>query len=341
MNKSNTKNIMITGAAGFIGSELCLKLIGQGFQVIGIDNHNDYYDPNLKENRLNRYIDNSSYTHYRINIEDSIELDRIFKNHDISYVAHLAAQAGVRYSMEYPKKFINTNVVGFLNLLEACKNNNIKHLIFASSSSVYGLNQKIPFSTNHNVDHPASIYAATKKSNELLAHTYSHLYKLPTTGLRFFTVYGPWNRPDMALQSFTESILEKKPIKLYNCGKHRRDFTYIDDIIEGISKVVEQPATANPEWDSSNPDPSSSSAPYRIYNIGNNNMVELEKYIDLLEKALGVKAKREMLPLQPGDMIDTYANVSNLIRDFNYQPKTPIEEGIPKFIEWYLSYYKP
>ncbi len=334
------KEILITGSAGFIGSELCLKLINEGIHVIGIDNHNDYYDPSLKEARLDRHIDNKYYTHYRINIENSCELNQIFKDHNINYVAHLAAQAGVRHSLENPRKYINTNVIGFLNILDACKNNNIKHLTYASSSSIYGLSQKIPFSTSDITDHPASIYAATKKSNELLAHTYSHLYNLPTTGLRFFTVYGPWNRPDMALQSFAKSIIENKAIQLYNYGKHRRDFTYIDDIVEVIFRVMKKPATVNTDWNPDNPNPSSSSAPYRIYNIGNNKMIELEKYIYLLEKTIGIKAKKEMLPLQPGDVLNTLADVDSLIEDFGYQPKTPIEDGIPKFVEWYLSYYK-
>ena len=334
------KKILVTGSAGFIGSALCIELLKSQVYVVGIDNHNDYYDPELKEARLKRHINHPNYEHNREDIEDHKIINEIFEKHNFDAVINLAAQAGVRYSLKNPLKYINSNIIGFVNILEACKVHRIKHLVYASSSSIYGLNNNIPFSTDHNTDHPLSIYAATKKANELMAHSYSHLYKLPTTGLRFFTVYGPWSRPDMALQLFTNSILENKSIKLYNYGKHRRDFTYIDDIVEGISMVVKRPAIGNPYWDPIKPDPSSSSAPYRIYNIGNNKMVELEKYIHLLENALKIKATKEMLPLQPGDVIDTLADVGSLIEDFNYKPKTSTEEGIPKFVEWYLDYYK-
>jgi UDP-glucuronate 4-epimerase len=335
------KRVLITGSAGFIGSALSLKLLSEEFDVIGVDNFDNYYDPKLKHMRVSRHQKYDNYTHKEIDISKSFEINNLFKNNQFDVVVNLAAQAGVRYSLKNPTKYINTNILGFTNILEACKNHKIKHLVFASSSSVYGLNKNIPFSPNHSTDHPASVYAASKKSNELLAHVYSHLYSLPTTGLRFFTVYGPWDRPDMALQAFTKSIIENKTIKLYNYGKHRRDFTFIDDIIEGIYRVIGQPARNNPEWDPRNPQISNSSAPYRVYNIGNNNMIELEEYIDLLEKSLGLKAKKELLPLQAGDVLDTYADVDDLISDFNYQPKTSIESGIPKFVDWYLDYYKP
>jgi len=334
------KKILVTGSAGFIGSALSIELLKNKAYVVGIDNHNNYYDPKLKEARLRRHINHVNYEHNRVDIKDHKVINEIFKKHQFDVVINLAAQTGVRSSLKKPLKYINTNIVGFVNILEASKNHNIKHLVYASSSSIYGLNKNIPFSTDQNTDHPASIYAATKKANELIAHSYSHLYKLPTTGLRFFTVYGPWSRPDMALMSFTKLILENKPIKLYNYGKHRRDFTYIDDIVEGIIRVLKQPAIDNPNWNPTEPNPSSSSAPYRIYNIGNNNMVELEKYTYLLEKTLGMNAKKELLPLQPGDVIDTFADVNSLIKDFDYQPNTPIEEGISKFVAWYKDYYK-
>jgi UDP-glucuronate 4-epimerase len=335
------KRVLITGSAGFIGSALSLKLLSEEYDVVGIDNFDDYYDPKLKHMRISRHKKYINYTHKEIDISKSHELNNLFKKYKFNAVVNLAAQAGVRYSLKNPLKYINTNILGFTNILEACKDHEVKHLVFASSSSVYGLNENIPFSTNHSTDHPTSIYAASKKSNELLAHAYSHLYNLPTTGLRFFTVYGPWDRPDMALQSFTKSIIENKTIKLYNYGKHRRDFTFIDDIVEGIYRVLGQPVRNNLKWNPMNPEISSSSAPYRIYNIGNNNMIELDQYINLLEKCLGLKAKKEFLPLQAGDVLDTYADVNDLIRDFNYQPKTSIEIGIPKFVEWYLDYYKP
>ena len=336
----NINKILITGSAGFIGSALSIKLLNLGYNITGVDNHSNYYDPELKESRLSRHNSHKNYSHHRIDIENTEAINSLFQENEFDIVINLAAQAGVRYSLVNPQKYINTNILGFCNILEACKNNKIKHLVYASSSSVYGLNKEIPFSTNHNTDHPASIYAVTKKSNELLAHTYSHLYNLSTTGLRFFTVYGPWDRPDMALQLFANSIIKNKPIKLFNHGKHRRDFTYIDDITEGITKVMSLPAQSNLQWNKDQYKASSSSAPYRIFNIGNNRMIKLKTYISLLEKELGIKAKKEMLPIQPGDIEDTYADVDDLIENFNYQPNTPVEIGIKNFVKWYLSYYE-
>ena len=328
------EKILVTGSAGFIGSALSLKLLKDNYKVVGIDNHNDYYDPELKEARLKRHINHPNYEHNRVDIEDHEIINKIFKKHQFKVVINLAAQAGVRYSLKNPRAYINTNILGFMNILECCKNYNIGHLVYASSSSVYGANKKIPFTSDQNVDHPISIYAATKKANELMAHSYSHLYRIPTTGLRFFTVYGPWDRPDMALQSFAKSIFNKSKIRLYNHGKHKRDFTYIDDIVRGISRVITKPAVANKDFNSLNPDPDSSLAPWKIYNIGNNNMEELNKYVDILEKELGIKAIRELGPIQPGDVEDTFADVTSLIKDFDYQPKTSIEEGISKFAKW-------
>jgi len=331
--------ILVTGSAGFIGSALSIKLLDRGDSVIGIDNHNDYYDPALKESRLSRHINHQNYNHINMDIEDQKAVEELFNEHQFDSVVNLAAQAGVRYSIENPLKYIKTNMVGFGHILEGCRYGNIAHLVYASSSSVYGSNTKIPFSVHDNVDHPISLYAASKKANELMAHTYSHLYNLPTTGLRFFTVYGPWDRPDMALQKFTKSILAGEKIQVFNYGKHRRDFTYIDDIIEGVIRVLDQPAIPDPNWNSSQPDPGSSSAPWRIYNIGNNSPVELLDYIKAIEDALGVKADMELLPLQPGDVPDTYADVADLVRDFDYKPTTTINQGVAKFIEWYKNYY--
>ena len=331
--------ILVTGSAGFIGSALSIKLLDRGDSVIGIDNHNNYYDPALKESRLSRHINHKNYNHINMDIEDQKAVEELFNEHQFDGVAHLAAQAGVRYSIENPLKYIKTNMVGFGHILEGCRYGNVAHLVYASSSSVYGSNTKIPFSVHDNVDHPISLYAASKKANELMAHTYSHLYNLPTTGLRFFTVYGPWDRPDMALQKFTKSILAGEKIQVFNYGKHRRDFTYIDDIIEGVIRVLDQPAIANPNWNSSQPDPGSSSAPWRIYNIGNNSPVELLDYIKAIEDVLGIKADKELLPLQPGDIPDTYADVVDLVRDFDYKPSTTINQGVAKFIEWYKNYY--
>ena len=331
--------ILVTGSAGFIGSALSIKLLDRGDSVIGIDNHNNYYDPALKESRLSRHINHKNYNHINMDIEDQKAVEELFDAHQFDGVVNLAAQAGVRYSIENPLKYIKTNMVGFGHILEGCRYGNVAHLVYASSSSVYGSNTKIPFSVHDNVDHPISLYAASKKANELMAHTYSHLYNLPTTGLRFFTVYGPWDRPDMALQKFTKSILAGEKIQVFNYGKHRRDFTYIDDIVEGVIRVLDQPAIPNQTWDSSQPDPGSSSAPWRIYNIGNNSPVELLDYIKAIEDALGIKADMELLPLQPGDVPDTYADVVDLVRDFDYKPSITVKQGVAKFIEWYKNYY--
>lgn len=331
--------VLVTGSAGFIGSALCIRLLERGDDVVGLDNHNDYYDTALKTARLARHLDHPNYQHVRMNLEDRHGVAQLFSDQDFDCVVNLAAQAGVRYSIENPSAYIDSNILGFANILEGCRHSSIKHLIYASSSSVYGLNTKQPFTTKDNVDHPVSFYAATKKANELMAHSYSHLFNIPTTGLRFFTVYGPYDRPDMALQKFTRAILAGKPIKVFNYGKHRRDFTYIDDIIEGVVKVLDRPATSNLEWVSESPDSSSSSAPYRIYNIGNNNPVELLDYIKCLEKSLGKVAEKEMLPMQPGDVRDTYADVDSLVEDFDYKPSMSIDDGISSFCNWYLDFY--
>ena len=331
--------ILVTGSAGFIGSALSIKLLDRGDSVIGIDNHNDYYDPALKESRLSRHINHKNYNHINMDIEDQKAVEELFNEHQFDSVVNIAAQAGVSYSIENPLKYVKTNMVGFGHILEGCRYGNVAHLVYASSSSVYGSNTKIPFSVHDNVDHPISLYAASKKANELMAHTYSHLYNLPTTGLRFFTVYGPWDRPDMALQKFTKSILAGEKIQVFNYGKHRRDFTYIDDIVEGVIRVLDQPAIPNQTWDSSQPDSGSSSAPWRIYNIGNNSPVELLDYIKAIEDALGIKADMELLPLQPGDVPDTYADVVDLVRDFDYKPSITVKQGVAKFIEWYKNYY--
>jgi UDP-glucuronate 4-epimerase len=331
--------VLVTGSAGFIGSALTLQLLARGDSVIGIDNHNDYYDPALKEARLARHADHPNYTHIRMSLEDREGIKELFATHKPERVVNLGAQAGVRYSLENPLAYIDSNLVGFGHILEGCRHNNVEHLVYASSSSVYGSNTKMPFSVEDNVNHPVSLYAATKKANELMAHTYSHLYKLPTTGLRFFTVYGPWDRPDMALQKFAKAIMADKPIQLYNYGNHRRDFTYIDDIVEGIIRVLDKPAQPNQDWQSDKPDSGSSNAPWRVYNIGSNNPVELNTYVAELEKALGKTAEKELLPLQPGDVPDTYADVDALIRDFDYKPTTKVEQGIVKFVEWFKTYY--
>ena len=334
------KKIVITGSAGFIGSSLCIKLLKRGDSIIGIDNHNDYYDPKIKEARCERLLEYPNYQHYRIDLKDEESLNKVFNDHKPQKVVNLAAQAGVRYSMENPLAYINSNIVGFAHILENCRLHKIKHLVYASTSSVYGANTKMPFSEHHSVNHPLSVYAASKKSNELMAHTYSYLYQLPTTGLRFFTVYGPWGRPDMALFKFTKAILEEKPIDVFNYGKHTRDFTYIDDIVEGLIKTLDHPAISNDDWNSDQPDPATSKAPWRIYNIGNNKPVQLMDYIDALEKTLGKKAKINFLPLQPGDVPDTYANTDNLNEKFNYKPSTSVIEGVSSFVEWYKNYYK-
>lgn len=332
--------VLITGAAGFIGSNLAMRLLERGDTVIGIDNHNDYYDPAIKEARLARHANHQNYVHLRIDLADKKAIEDAFRTHRPQRVVNLAAQAGVRYSIENPLAYIQSNIVGFAHILEGCRHNGVEHLVYASSSSVYGANTTMPFSVHHNVDHPLSLYAASKKSNELMAHTYSHLYNLPTTGLRFFTVYGPWGRPDMALFKFTKAILAGEKIPVFNYGKHRRDFTYIDDIVEGVIHVLDQPAQANPGWSGAQPDPGSSAAPWRVYNIGNNSPVELMDYIAALEKALGKRAEMEMLPLQPGDVPDTYADVTDLVEQFHYKPATPVEQGVANFVAWYRTYFK-
>jgi len=330
--------VLVTGSAGFIGSALSIRLLDRGDEVVGVDNHNDYYDPKLKEARLSRHADHPNYTHIRMNLEDRKAMAELFECEQFDGVVNLAAQAGVRYSLENPLAYIDTNLVGFGHILEGCRHNQVKHLVYASSSSTYGLNTNQPFSTHECVNHPVSLYAATKKANELMAHTYSHLYNLPTTGLRFFTVYGPYDRPDMALQKFTRAIVRGDPIKVFNYGKHRRDFTYIDDIVEGIVRVIDRPAPINPDWDSNNPDPASSSAPYRIYNIGNNNPVELMEYIKALESSIGIKAEKELLPLQPGDVPDTFADVDDLVKEFGYKPSMSVKQGVANFVKWYKEY---
>lgn len=331
--------VLVTGAAGFIGSALSLRLLERGDTVIGIDNHNDYYSPALKEARLARQADHPNYTHIRMDMADRPGMAEQFKTHKPQRVVNLAAQAGVRYSLENPLSYIDSNLVGFGHILEGCRHNGVEHLVYASSSSVYGANTAMPFSVHHNVDHPLSLYAATKKANELMAHTYSHLYGLPTTGLRFFTVYGPWDRPDMALQKFAQAITKGETIKVYNHGNHRRDFTYIDDIVEGVIRILDRPAPPNPEWSSDNPDPGTSKAPWRLYNIGNNRPVNLMDYIGALEKALGKEANKEFLPIQPGDVPDTWANVDDLVDQFDYKPNTSVEQGIANFATWFKDYY--
>lgn len=332
------KKILVTGSAGFIGSHLSQRLLKEGHQVIGLDNINNYYDPKLKEDRLSK-INNENFTFVKTDLEDLEIINQTFKKYKPEIVINLAAQAGVRYSLENPHAYINSNVVGFTNILEACRHNKVKHLIYASSSSVYGANESKPFSTSDNIDHPLSLYAATKKSNELFAHTYSHLYGLPTTGLRFFTVYGPWGRPDMALFLFTKAIVNDEPIDVFNHGNMMRDFTYVDDIVESITRLTKRPAQPNLDWSGINPDPGSSYAPYKVYNIGNNSPVRLMDFIEAIENKLGKTAKKNFLPLQAGDVPETYANVDDLYRDIDFQPQTSIQDGVNKFIDWYLEYY--
>lgn len=331
--------LIVTGSAGFIGYSLCKKLLIKNLEIVGIDNHNNYYDPRLKEARFNNLNKYTNYKHYRIDLADEESLKKIFNEHKPEVVINLAAQAGVRYSIENPLAYINSNVVGFANILENCRNHSIKHLIYASTSSVYGANTKLPFKETDNSNHPVSMYAATKKSNELLSHSYSYLYDLPTSGLRFFTVYGPWGRPDMALFKFTKNILDEKPIDVYNYGKHTRDFTYIDDAVSGIIKVLENPAKPNLNWNSNEPDPASSKAPWRIYNIGNDRSVSLMEYISILEKVLGKKAIINFLPLQPGDVSDTRACVEILKKSLNYSTSFSVIEGITQFVKWYKEYF--
>jgi len=340
MKIKGEKSILVTGSAGFIGYHLCSRLIENGNNVVGIDNLNDYYDVKIKIDRLKQIEDKDNFKFLKIDIIDKEEIEQVFIKKKIDVVVHLAAQAGVRYSLVNPHAYIVNNVNGFLNILEGCRHCSIKHLVYASSSSVYGLNTKMPFSVSHNVDHPVSLYAATKKANELMAHAYSYLYSLPTTGLRFFTVYGPWGRPDMALFLFTEAILNNRPIDVFNYGKMQRDITYIDDIVEGIIRVIDLIPQANKNWNGENPDPSTSCAPYKLYNIGNNNPVELLQIITILEDCLGKKAQKNYLPLQPGDVPATYADIDELMRDVEFKPSTPTQEGIRNFVEWYKHYYR-
>lgn len=332
--------ILVTGAAGFIGYHTSERLLARGDEVVGLDNINDYYDPTLKEARLARLQSKQGFRFFRMELGDRHALESLFREERFDRVIHLAAQAGVRYSLTNPHTYIDSNLVGFLHILEGCRHHGVQHLTYASSSSVYGANTAMPFSVHQNVDHPVSLYAATKKANELMAHTYSHLYGLPTTGLRFFTVYGPWGRPDMALFLFTKAILEGKPIDVFNHGKMQRDFTYIDDIVEGVIRTSDHVAQPNPAWNSNSPDPATSKAPYRIYNIGNNNPVELMHLIGTLETALGRTAEKRMLPLQMGDVPATYADVEALVQDVGFAPKTPIETGVQRFVEWYRMYFK-
>jgi len=335
--------VLVTGAAGFIGSHVALSLLERGDIVVGIDNLNDYYDVSLKEARLKVISEHSrsaNFSFIKLAVEDREAMAALFSEQQFDKVVHLAAQAGVRYSIENPNAYVDANIVGFVNVLEGCRHNNVQHLVYASSSSVYGANEKMPFSEKDNVDHPVSLYAASKKANELMAHTYSHLYNLPTTGLRFFTVYGPWGRPDMAPIKFTKAILAKDSIQVYNYGNHRRDFTYIDDIVEGVIRSLDNVAKPNENWDGSNPDPSTSKAPYKVYNIGAQTPVHLLKFIETLESALGIEAKKELLPMQPGDVPDTYADVSSLVEDTGYQPSTDVETGVKAFVDWYRDFYK-
>jgi UDP-glucuronate 4-epimerase len=331
---------MVTGSAGFIGAAISKKLLDRGDEIIGLDNLNEYYDIKLKLARLAYLQSHSQFTQVHASLENQSAIQATFARHHPQRVVNLAAQAGVRYSLQNPYAYVDSNLVGFINILEACRRYGVEHLVYASSSSVYGANTKIPFSIHDNVAHPISLYAATKKANELMAHAYSHLYNLPTTGLRFFTVYGPWGRPDMALFKFTRNILVGDPIDIFNYGRHRRDFTYIDDIVEVLIRVLDQVAIPNLHWDSNNPDPASSAAPYRLYNVGNHRPIELMHYIEVLENCLGCKAIKNLLSMQSGDVQDTYAEVDTLIQDFNYQPSTSIEEGVTRFVNWYLEYYR-
>ncbi len=331
--------VLVTGSAGFIGAAVCERLLARGDDIIGVDNLDPYYDVELKKARLARLTNRDNFLEVRVDIADGDAVAGVFSKNRPERVVNLAAQAGVRYSLENPHAYVNTNLVGFTNILEGCRHNGVEHLVYASSSSVYGANTKLPFSVHDNVDHPVSLYAASKKSNELMAHCYSHLYALPATGLRFFTVYGPWGRPDMALFLFTRKILAGEPIDVFNHGNHRRDFTYVDDIAEGVVRVLDQPAVPDPEWNGNSPDPATSSAPHRLYNIGNNNWVELGRYIEVLEECLGRKAEKNLLPLQPGDVPDTYADIDDLVYDFGYRPNTSVEVGVRRFVDWYKDYY--
>ena len=332
--------VLVTGAAGFIGSHVAHRLLDRGEEVVGLDNVNDYYDPNLKLARLARLEAKKGFSFTKLDVADRAGMEAIFTKHRFGRVVHLAAQAGVRYSLTNPYAYVESNIVGFQNILEGCRHHGCRHLVYASSSSVYGANETLPFSVHHNVDHPLSLYAASKKANELFAHAYSNLFALPTTGLRFFTVYGPWGRPDMALFLFTKSILEGKPIQVFNHGHHRRDFTYIDDIAEGILRTLDHVAAPNRDWSGAKPDPATSRGPWRVYNIGNGNPVELLRYIEVIEQCLGRKAQMELLPLQPGDVPDTAADCEALEIDCGYRPNTPVEVGVERFVKWYREYYK-
>lgn len=332
--------VLVTGAAGFIGYHVAERLLARGDEVIGLDNLNPYYDPSLKEARLARLAGRKGFRFERIDLADRGAMDSLFRTAGIRRVVHLAAQAGVRYSVENPHAYADSNLTGTLHVLEGCRHHGVEHLVFASTSSVYGANTKMPFSVHQNVDHPLSFYAATKKANELMAHTYAYLYRLPVTGLRFFTVYGPWGRPDMALFLFTRNILAGRPIDVFNYGNHRRDFTYVDDIAGGVVAALDHVAAPDPRWNGDDPDPATSSAPYRLYNIGNNRPVELMRYIEVLEQCLGRKAEKNLLPMQVGDVPDTWADAEDLVRDVGYRPSTPVEEGVAKFVAWYLDYYR-
>lgn len=333
------EKILVTGAAGFIGAALCKKLLDEGYEVVGLDNMNPYYDVSLKQARLDQLLVSDNFTFEKISLEDRERTAKLFSENRFATVVNLAAQAGVRYSLENPKAYVDTNLVGFANILECCRHHGVGHLVFASSSSVYGANRIYPFTESQNVDHPISLYAASKKANELMAHTYSHLFGLPVTGLRFFTVYGPWGRPDMALFKFTKAILAGEPIDVYNHGDMRRDFTYIDDITEGVYRVMQKAPTGDPSWSGENPAPDSSTAPYRIYNIGNNHAENLMSFIEVLEKSLGTKAEMNLMPMQPGDVKETSADIKAIKKDFGFEPKTAIEDGIPRFVEWYKEFY--
>jgi UDP-glucuronate 4-epimerase len=332
--------VLVTGSAGFIGFHVAQALLGRGDEVVGLDVVNDYYDVTLKEARLERLARHPGYRHLRIDLADAQAMQRIFADHAPGRVVHLAAQAGVRHSLTNPSAYVQSNLVGFGHVLEGCRHAGVEHLVYASSSSVYGANTTMPFSVHHNVDHPLSLYAASKKANELMAHTYSHLFGLPTTGLRFFTVYGPWGRPDMAMFIFTKAILEGQPIQVFNHGRMRRDFTYVDDVVEGVVRVLDRIPKGNPAWDGADPDPGASRAPYRLYNIGNHAPVELLHLIDILERTLGVDAIKHLTDMQPGDVAATYADVENLTRDVGFSPSTPIEEGVERFVTWYRGYYR-
>jgi UDP-glucuronate 4-epimerase len=332
--------VLVTGTAGFIGNAVALKLLARGEAVVGVDNVNDYYEPALKEARLQRLTPYANFTEARVSLEDREAIASLFKTHRPDRVIHLAAQAGVRYSLENPHAYVDANLVGFMNILESCRHHAVAHLVYASSSSVYGANTRMPFSVHDNVDHPLSLYAASKKANELMAHTYSHLFDLPTTGLRFFTVYGPWGRPDMALFKFTRAILAGEPIEVYNHGQMARDFTYIDDIVEGVTRTLDATPRPNPDWSGQAPDPGSSTAPYRVYNIGANRPVPLMDFISTLEEALGREARKKFLPMQPGDVPKTYADVEDLKREVGYEPSTPLAEGVGRFVTWYRWYYQ-